>query len=172
MQLIHLFIRDFRNFILFINGVFQMFSLFYHCIFVNGSRIIIAIKSGIISNWQYYIICGLMIIIRMYSDKCREMYNYEKQKEEYYEKKNDMKMFYIYKLKHNIHQVKLNAELKFKLLKYKHDSALYKLYDIMLDKNYILNHKYNQLIINKHIEKYSNNLFNSPPPPAVPHSNN
>lgn len=169
MRLMHLFIRDFKNLILFVNGVFQMLILFYRCIcnilklqyyiYLNGRNVFIAIKTGIISNWHYCVIFSLIIIIRMYADKCNdiyEMYNYETHKTNNYD---NMVMFDIYKLKHKIHQTHVNYELKIKLIMYERDTSLYKLYDRMLDKNYILAHKYNQLLINKHIEKYYNNLF-------------
>lgn len=93
----------------------------------------------------------------MYSDKCvdiYEMYEYE-----ITQTNNNERMLDIYKLKHNVLQANINSEIKIKLLMYEHDSSLYKLYDSFLDTNYILNHKYNQLLINKHIETHSDNLF-------------
>lgn len=167
MKLIALFIHDFKNFVNFVNGVSQILNLSYTCIYyilksqyyicVNGTRVFIAIKSGIILNWHYFIICSLIIIIRMYSDKCNdihEMYEYE-----ITQTNNNKRMIDIYKLKHNVLQANINSEIKIKLLMYEHDSSLYKLYDSFLDTNYILNHKYNQLLINKHIETHSDNLF-------------
>lgn len=172
MRLLNLFIQDVKNFVFCVNCLFQILMLFYNCICdllflqyyicVNCLCAFIVIKSCIISNWHYLIICSLIIILRMYCDKCDdiyEMYNYEKQKNNDYETTHTIVMFDMYKLKHNVNQVNVNFEIKIKLLMYKHDSSLYKLYDGMLDKNYILNHKYNQLLINKHIEKYPNNLF-------------
>ena len=169
MKLIALFIHDFKNFVNFVNGISQILNLSYTCIYyilklqyyicVNGARVFIAIKSGIILNWHYCIICSLIIIIRMYSDKCvdiYEMYDYEY---EITQTNNNQQMLDIYKLKHNVLQANLNSEIKIKLLMYEHDTSLYKLYDSFLDTNYILNHKYNQLLINKHIETHSDNLF-------------
>ena len=167
MKLIALFIHDFKNFVNFVNGVSQILNLSYTCIYyilklqyyicVNAMRVFIAIKSGIILNWHYLIICSLIIIIRMYSDKCidiYEMYEYE-----ITQTNNNERMLDIYKLKHNVLQANINSEIKIKLLMYEHDLFLYKLYDSFLDTNYILNHKYNKLLINKHIETHSDNLF-------------
>jgi hypothetical protein len=98
----------------------------------------------------------------MYSDKCNdvyEMYNYEKQKNINYENNNNIVMLDIYKLKHNIQQVNVNSEIKINLIRYEYDSSLYNIYDTILEENYILTHKYNQLLINKEIEQYSNNLI-------------
>ncbi len=172
MKLIALFIHDFKNFVNFVNGVFQILNLSYKCLYyilksqyyicVNVPHVFISINSGIISNWHYFIISSLIIIIRMYSDKCHdiyEMYIYDKQTNRYYQDNHNILMFEICKLKHNILQSNINAELNIKLLMYQHDSYLYKLYDSFLETNYILNHKYNQLIINKHIETHSDNLF-------------
>lgn len=174
MKLIALFIHDFKNFVNFVNCVSQILNLSYRSVYyilkcqysicVNGARVFIAIKSGIFSNWNYFIICSLIIIIRMYSDKCDdiyEMHDYEitQNKNNEQIRMNNMVMLEIYKLKHNVLQAKLNSEIKIKLIMYEHDTFLYKLYDSFLDTNYILNHKYNQLLINKHIETHSDNLF-------------
>lgn len=122
----------------------------------------IDIKNGIISNWFYLIIFSLLIIIRMYSDKCDDiynMYNFEKQKNNKITNNTNILLLEIYKLTHNIKQSNINKELKVKIISYQYDLSLYKIYDTFLDKNYILNHKYNQLLINKYIENNSNNLF-------------
>lgn len=176
IKLIELFIQDFKNFVSFVNGVSQILMLSYNCICdilyfkygvcVNGMYVFMSIKSGIILNWNYIIICSLMIIIRMYSDKCDdiyEMYNFEKQKNTKIEKNNNMLMFEKYRLIHHIKQSKVNSEIQIKLIMYDYDSSLYTIYDTFLDINYNLNHKCNQLLINKYIETNSNNLFKDNP---------
>jgi hypothetical protein len=171
MHIINLFIRDFTNFFLFINLLLQILNLLKYCIwgilniqyhiYVNGGHLFIAIISGIFLNWKYCLIYSLILIIKMYSFKCYdiyEMYNYEKQKNVIYEDNIDIVSFEIYQLKHKIKQVNVNCEIKIKLIMYEYDLSLCQMYDIMLDKNYILNHKYNQLIINKYIEKNTSKL--------------
>lgn len=169
MQLINLFIQDLKNFINFVNCIIQILILFYNLIYnilkfqyyvcINGAIAIDVIKSSIILNWTYYMIfCLIIIIMKMYSDKCNDiykMYHYN-----YDNNNNTHKMvnfdIEICKLKHNILQNKINTEMKIILINYEYELSLYKIYDSILYEMYILTHKYNQLLINKEIDTYYN----------------
>ena len=168
MQLINLFIQDLKNFINVVNCIIQILILFYNLIYnilkfqyyvcINGAIAIAVIKSSIISNWTYYMIfCLIIIIMKMYSDKCNaiyKMYHYND------DNVNTHKMVIddieICKLKHNILQNKINTEMKIILINYEYELSLCKIYDSILYEMYILTHKYNQLLINKEIDKYYN----------------